>query len=431
MTLRSQYMDIIYIYLFLIVLYCWGCQLSFNMLTISQLFIKKKKEVQPGNVKDEVIFIQKFKESKAIYKQQLKIESRRVVNDIHNEVPKKSTREVTLINRNIGQRKYPQSHRDMVSIREQMKEFKYNNGLFNSDIIDPDSKYLPVSRRKNDVLFVSARDFGKPESIRNIRNFEIQKYNDSNRNLDNRPVEIIEELTDPSGTDDEKNVDDYYNFNIIEEEEDDNIDSFIKEKKPRVRKHKYINQMKNKIDDSKFLLEGLGRKESFKSEFYRTPRNDVNRINQDDFLKYSTKEDLNSIQEKTSNIPKINPKSENSKAIPSKRLSIEKSFKFDFETEDENDHEIKPKMSESIRKLQNNIKMEFLEDIKFGSSIFRKEGSAIDPPQNENNQSQNNKNDSENPNLEFSLLTSALLKKKTMPQNEKDLINLELSDNQI
>jgi hypothetical protein len=240
------------------------------------------------------------------------------------------------------------------------------------------------------------------------------------------PIEIIEELTDPSGTDDEKNVDDYYNFNIIEEDNDEFGE--IKENKPRVRKHQFLNKMKKNFETPKLVLGDLGRKGSFKSEYYRTPRNDIKQIDQEDFLNFSPEKNLNSIQEVVQQAPKLNSKKEKNKIFSNKRLSLEKTFKFEIDTEDEGNVKENPKMTESSRKLQNNIKMEFLEDIKFGSSIFNK-GSIIT---NQNHQilrkSSNSRRHSPRLRMEMSMVTSELLKKKEFQEDEKEFLNLDLSD---
>lgn len=391
------------------------------MFSISRIFIQKKKTIQPGNVKEEVVLIQKRNETKAQFKEQLRLQSKKIIPEVSKRnLLKVSTRQLALMNRNIGNHNLPTSHRDVFSIRENMQHFKPGIGDLNGFSGDLESNAKPVSKRKNDVLIISARDFGNVVSNRNLERFKIKHYDDSilERNF--------QEETDSGQTDDEKNVDDFYNIRVNEEE---NLNSPENKRKPR--KHAFLEDLKNnRKNSSGLILDALNAKESLNSEFYRTPRNNIERIRDEDFLQFSPKNELNSIQEIVKNMPKIPSKKESKQSFSSKKMVIERSFKFDLNTDDENSQMEQSKTSESLRKLQNNIKKGFLEDINFGSSIFRK--SSIVMEKNEDLVLETPKAENGVSPLKSEVASEAgeLFKKKQVGSKDLENLELNLSDKQ-
>lgn len=410
-------MVIIIVYFWFSFFYSWGCHLSYNMFSISRIFIQKKKAIQPGNVKDEVVLIQKLNESKAVFKEQLRLQSKKIIaKESRQNLLKISSRQMALANRNIGNHSMPTSKRDVFSIRENMRSFRPGRGGLDPFSGTIDSTRVPVSKRKNDVLIISARDFGNVTSKSNVDRFNLLNYDE--QMLDGN----FDEGTDPNKTDDEKNVDDYYNFQVIEEEGQEDE---LRESKRRIRKHTFLEELKtSRKNSSKLILDGLNAKTSLTSEYYRTPRN-VDRIRDEDFLRYSPKDELNSIQEIVNKIPKIPSKKDIHQSLSSKKVNIERSFKFDFNTDDEGSQVAQSKTSESLRKLQKNIKMEFLEEIKFGSSIFQKSNTNGDKVQDLVEKSSKLVKECSPLKSEIASEIGELFKKKQM--GSKDLDNLDLN----
>lgn len=368
--LRPTYVLLVGVYLAFAALFAWGAQLSFNMYSIARVFARKKEALRPGNVKEEVVLIQKLNESKARFKEQLRLESRKVLpKESRRNVLKMSSRRVALVTRNIGNHSIPPSRREVFSIRQNMREFALEQRLHDPFGRGAESRRVPVSMRKNDVLFISARDFGKPGSRRDVRRFNEMHYADAGLE------ESFEDQNDPNRTDDEQDVDELYRFQVIAEE--DSQGSGADKQAPRVRKHSLLAELRlSKRASPGLLLDGSNGKESLKSECYRTPRNASKRMHEADFLRFSPKGELDSIREIVDKLPRLAPKKEPAQSLSGRRVSLERSFKFDCRTDDEGQRAGQSKTSESLRQLQNNIKMEFLEEIKFGSSILKK-GSVL------------------------------------------------------
>ena len=367
---RPHYVDIIICYLSFVLFYSWGCQLSLNMFLLARKFIKKKQELRPGNVKKQVIMIKKKKAQRSQYKERLRVESNRNLNNSGGrQLEKFSKRELALLKRNIGDKNEIIKQHQLATIRDNLDDMTERRRQGQMDL-ESQQSFIPVSQRKNDVLFISARDISNPETMKSVRNFEIMKYKESNREIPQTSVDILRQISDPSGTDDEKNVDDnFYDFQPIEEASED--EGVLSAKKNNIRRHNFLGNSK----DNKFPgieLENLGRKESYNSERYHTPRNNMNGIDQPGFLDFEINDNLDSIKEVEKEMPLPPVKSDKSKKLVVKRPSLERSYKFDFNTNEEVQGGEVKSISDSVRKLQNNIKMEFLEDIEFGSSILKK-----------------------------------------------------------
>jgi hypothetical protein len=367
---KPHYVKIIVFYLFFIFLYSWGFQLAFNMFTLARIFILKKRELHPGNIKRDVMKIKKRKKHIAEYKEHLRMESTRLLNSSSkNKVGPLSSREVALLKRNIGNKKAMIHKIQMKSIRNNIIDMTERRKQAELDI-ESEQKFIPVSKRKNDILLISARDVMDPEVISSVRNFEKIKYKDNGNNTKFTTINIENQLTDGSGTDDEKMIQEDYQFmeEIGEESDEEQV---LSSGKNKMRKHTFLNESKDNLGSGMFL-DSLGRKGSYNSERYRTPRGNANLSQKQGFLEYETNENLDSIKEVEKEIPLPPVKVNINQKAGGKRPSLERSFKFDFTTTENSEINPTKKDSESARKLQNNLKMEFLEDIEFGSSILKK-----------------------------------------------------------
>ena len=132
------------------------------------------------------------------------------------------------INQSSGIRKFQISKEDVNN-----KEVEFVNYTNNK-------KSLPVSRRKNDILKISGRNFDNPETKESLKQFQIKNRNNSN----NKTLQV----KDSYGTDDEE-ISEPKNkgFNPIEEIDSDGEDSdFMNFEVQNQPKYKETGFMKNK-----------------------------------------------------------------------------------------------------------------------------------------------------------------------------------------
>ena len=237
------------------------------MHSISRLFVLKKEKVRPGDVKGEIITMKRANESRRKLKNKLKAISNQ---SSKYRINTPSRRKLTLIDRNIGKSNTETNENSMRFINQSsgIRKFQISKEDVNNKEVEfvnytNNKKSLPVSRRKNDILKISGRNFDNPEKKESLKQFQIKNRNNSN----NKTLQV----KDSYGTDDEE-ISEPKNkgFNPIEEIDSDGEDSdFMNFEVQNQPKYKETGFMKNKKNiplnvESKMTLdeEGQAKQES-------------------------------------------------------------------------------------------------------------------------------------------------------------------------
>lgn len=202
--MKAQYQRCMVPYFLFVILHVWGLQLASSMYAIARHALRKKKRAAPGNLKADIIAMKRLNESKKKYKQYLKMQSQENSRrDLSLPRHKTSRRKIALKERNIGSKNVSEnaSFRKIQKLRRKERVFELSREDVQEQGVEffnyskrKGSDQLPVSQRQNDVFKVSARDFGNPETLIQMKLFEKEQGKEGGPK---RQQEVIfEERTD-------------------------------------------------------------------------------------------------------------------------------------------------------------------------------------------------------------------------------------------
>ena len=386
----------IYIYFFKIFVYCWVIDLSRNLIKVMNVFRENFKKSIPGNGANTIVIVKRFNESRKNYRNKLSslhnsiyrfdnfeesqtvslTQSKFLNKASSKNISKKMIKMTNKYNKSIrilekieSQRmlENPSKHHKMQKANNKYKvNFPFSNQkinkndqkkTFNLNAFNQSAKQVPVSKRENDIFQISTKEVNDPSTLLELQIFQQTNKTRKNQNMPQKAFfpESLNPSHNPS-----------MNTSMITIEEED--------LKKRVRKHSF--KKKNNLVTDLFNHEY----QQFEDTNYQTPRHlpldnfgkDKNdeRNTENDKL-FSNEMGYKGNEEFTAT---PDPRKIRKRSSMCKRLSLERSIKFEFEKNNNGEwdisaHSKEKEIENSASKIfQIKSKAKFLEDIDFGIS---------------------------------------------------------------